>query len=161
MLLIITIIAFKDLILIKVEIDELLILVCNELNRTKIHQLIFVLIQSFFCDEQNQTSNFSIKTSIDNQFARENKRTSVLLVLLCTSLYFLVLLGTSSYFSVLLGTSSYFSVLLGTSWYFFVLLGASSYFSVLLGTSSYFFVLLVLQKYRSPLVPPCQFVSLR
>ncbi len=64
-----------------------------------------------------------------------------------TSLYFLVLLGTSSYFLVLLGTSSYFSVLLGTSRYFLVLLSTSWYFSVLLRT-------FVLQKYRSPLVPP-------
>jgi hypothetical protein len=66
-----------------------------------------------------------------DDFTRGNKRTSVLLVLFCTSLY----LCTSLYFLVLL-------VLLGTSLYFLVLLCTSSYFLVLICTSSYFSVLL-------------------
>jgi hypothetical protein len=68
---------------------------------------------------------------------RGTKRTSVLLVLLGTSWYFLVLLGTSSYFLYffVLRTSWYFLVLLRTSSYFLVLLCTSWYFPILLGTS--------------------------
>jgi hypothetical protein len=124
-----------------------------EMSKTpflKIEHLCSVITNKFLTLHNNRTLLFFLWIKIEGI-----KRTSF--VLLCTSWYFSVLLRTSWYFSVLLGTSSYFSVLLGTSRYFLVLLSTSQYFLVLLSTSWYFSVLLrtfVLQKYRSPLVPP-------
>ena len=122
------------------------------------------------CDTAEKTiiifSNFFVpgSFSLKKEFKKSLNIFSHLFKSDCTSWYFsyfLVLFGTSWYFSVLLGTSWYF---FGTSWYFSVLLGTSRYFLVLLGTSWYFLVLFrtfVLQKYRSPLVPPCsQYLSI-
>jgi hypothetical protein len=94
-----------------------------------------------FIEEEERTMWWVKECWISVLESRGTKRTSVLLVLLCTSWYFLVLLGTSSYFLyffVLLGTSLYFLVLPYTSWYFPILLGTSLYFLVLPYTSWYF-----------------------
>jgi hypothetical protein len=93
---------------------------------------------------------FSILGGLDppapppNREAWGVKRTSVLLVLLCTSLYF----------SVLLCTSSYFSGVLRTSWDFCGLPGTSLNFPGLLGISSYFCTSEVQKSAFSPLAYP-------
>jgi hypothetical protein len=82
---------------------------------------------SYYIDKINALRIKPDTSAIISQ-SRGNKRTSVLLVLLCTSLYF-------SYFLVLLGTSPYFLVLPRTSSYFFVLPRTSTYFCGLPRTS--------------------------